>query len=320
VSFFAAGGGLAVVAGLGLRYIESRCEMDDTQGAAPGNTEPATDGGANLPVGECTAPIAGASAVGLSLENSGSASLAGTKDTGSTTPASDFVTEVDSGNVGAGTAPDGAATPAIVDLSVSPQSDEVVQMGEPSAAPESGTGSDSSKDVDPNAAAETAANPSSQPSADSDASTSGGDTGEQPAEEPEDSGTPSQSNSTAAPAQDVEFVESPGNAAGPVDSAATATSPEDALTAVVAVTAAAFSVDMMDRFEARTYPDGTTMKTVGALPEASPVSYPAPTAPAVDTPHGLLNAIEAYFTSALRSSRTDGHKLIAQLRATLPQD
>lgn len=75
----------------------------------------------------------------------------------------------------------------------------------------------------------------------------------------------------------------------------------------------------MDQFETRQYPDGTTIKTIGGLPEQSPVSYPAPAEPAVDTPHGLLNAIEQYFTTALRSSRTDGHKLIARLREQLSQ-
>lgn len=76
----------------------------------------------------------------------------------------------------------------------------------------------------------------------------------------------------------------------------------------------------MDQFETRQYPNGVTMRTVGELPADSPVSYPAPTTPADDSAHGLLNQIEAYFTTALRSSRTDGHKLIARLRDCLNSD
>lgn len=111
-----------------------------------------------------------------------------------------------------------------------------------------------------------------------------------------------------------------GNVDGRAEASAdTATSTSDALADVGAEIAAATFVDLSTNFETRQYPDGTTLKSQGALPEQSPVSYPAPTAPAVDTPHGLLNAIEEFFTTALRSSRTDGHKLIAQLRAQLPQ-
>ena len=258
--------------------------MDETQDAEPGSTEPQQAAPEVAPAGELNVPAADSSA-SATTSSPASAPVASSVGGLPSSPA-------EAGNVDAGTVPDGAATPAIAYPSASQSSAEVAPLGEVSA------------------------NPSSQPSADSSVSISAGDAGEPLAEEPEDSGMPSQSNSIVDPVPAVEA----GNAPGPVDSAETATSPEDALTAVVAVTAAAFSVDLSDRFETRAYPDGTIMKTVGALPETSPVSYPAPTAPAADTPHGLLNAIEEYFTTALRSSRTDGHKLIAQLRNKLTQD
>lgn len=111
-----------------------------------------------------------------------------------------------------------------------------------------------------------------------------------------------------------------GNAAGQPASADSAMPDQSApLSPATADAVATFADLMMDRFETRHYADGTIMRTVGALPEASPVSYPERVAPEDNSPHGLLNQIEKYFTTALRSSRTDGHKLIALLREQLSQ-
>jgi hypothetical protein len=317
---------------MGLRYIESRCEMDETQDAAPSSTEPVIEtkqysdgssatGVAPLPdlsaaqqdaaVGDSgnapaaaeasvTAPAiaeeAGAAAMGESNAAAADSNASATISSPESAPVASSAegslsSPVDSGNVDAGTASAGAATPATAVPSASLPSAEVAPLGEVSG------------------------NPSSQPSADSVVSTSAGDAGEPRAEEPKDLGTLSPSNSIADPAAGADA----GNVTGQADSAATATSPEAALAGIVDTTAAAFSVDLLQKFETRQYADGTTIRTVGGLPEQSPVSYPTPGEPAADTPHGLLNSIEAYFTTAMRSSRTDGHKLIALLRAQLPQ-
>lgn len=229
---------------------------------------------------EDTADVQNASATGTSVGLADTALASGTPDDASGEP----------GNVGAGTLPAESATPATAEHSVSRSSAEVALVGEP------------------------VTNQPSPSCGDSGASTSAGDSGELPAEEHKDSGTPSPSSFTADAAQGGNL----GNQDGPADSAATAISPEAALAGIVETTAAAFSVDLEQHFETRHYPDGSTIKTVGALPDASPVSYPTTAAePAVDTAHGLLNAIEHYLTTALRSSRTDGHKLIAQLRSML---
>lgn len=111
-----------------------------------------------------------------------------------------------------------------------------------------------------------------------------------------------------------------GNDAGQAASADSAMPTGDAPLLPVTADAVATFADLMDQFESRQYPNGVMLRTVGELPSESPVSYPTPTTPSDDSPHGLLNQIEAYFTTALRSSRTDGHKLIAQLRATLSAD
>ena len=84
--------------------------------------------------------------------------------------------------------------------------------------------------------------------------------------------------------------------------------------ATLAADASASPSSLMERFETRQYADGVVLRTTGTLPDSSPVSYPSPTAPAIDSPLGILNAIEEYFTTALRSSRTDGHKMIQKLR------
>lgn len=111
-----------------------------------------------------------------------------------------------------------------------------------------------------------------------------------------------------------------GNAAGQPDSVDSAISDTSAPLAPATADAVATFADLMDQFEERQYPNGVMMRTVGELPDESPVSYPQPTTPADDSAHGLLNQIEAYFTTALRSSRTDGHKLIARLRECLNED
>lgn len=108
-----------------------------------------------------------------------------------------------------------------------------------------------------------------------------------------------------------------GNAAGQTDSADSATPTDNAPLSAATADAVATFADLMGQFETRQYPNGVMMRTLGELPKESPVSYPRPETPADNSPHGLLNQIEAYFTTALRSSRTDGHKLIAQLRAAL---
>jgi hypothetical protein len=111
-----------------------------------------------------------------------------------------------------------------------------------------------------------------------------------------------------------------GNAVGKTGSADSATPTDNAPLSAATADAVATFADLMDQFETRQYPNGVMMRTLGELPKESPVSYPRPEAPADNSPHGLLNQIEAYFTTALRSSRTDGHKLIAQLRSALSQE
>lgn len=111
-----------------------------------------------------------------------------------------------------------------------------------------------------------------------------------------------------------------GNVVGQTDSVDSATPTDNAPLSAVTADAVATFADLMDQFETRQYPNGVMMRTLGELPKESPVSYPRSEAPADDSPHGLLNQIEAYFTTALRSSRTDGHKLIAQLRECLDSD
>lgn len=142
-----------------------------------------------------------------------------------------------------------------------------------------------------------------------------GDAGEPLAEGQKDSGTLSPSNSTVAPASGDDA----GNDAGQADSASGAISTGDAPLSPVTALAVATFADLMDKVETREYENGVVLKSAGVLPTDSPVSYPAPQAPEADSVHGLLNAIEEYFTTALRSSRTDGHKMIAQLRAKLSE-
>lgn len=108
-----------------------------------------------------------------------------------------------------------------------------------------------------------------------------------------------------------------GNTAGPADSADTATSTEDAPLSPATADAVATFADMMDRFESKTYADGSTVRTVGELPQQSVVSYPERTEPVDDSPLGWCNQLDQFIVKATGSSRTDGNRLVARLRAYL---
>ncbi|WP_109477692.1 hypothetical protein [Paraburkholderia sp. C35] len=105
-----------------------------------------------------------------------------------------------------------------------------------------------------------------------------------------------------------------GNPAGPADSADTATSTDVAPLSPATADAVATFANLMDRFETKTYEDGSTVSTVGELPQASVVSYPERTEPADDTPLGWCNQLDQFIVKATGSARTDGNRLVAKLR------
>jgi hypothetical protein len=333
MSFFAAGGGLAVVAGLGLRYIESRYGMSDIQDGSPSSSEPLvlnqpTDqqggaGGAGNDAGGASlgeqSPGATSAPVAQDSDN------AGDSGNGNGTSLSDSTGSKDSGNGDGSTGTDA-------------QGDGVAAAGEPGAGTADGAADTSSVSVDASASPLNAGEPLAEEQKDSGtlspsnstvAPVSGADAGNggtgasgslAPVDSSSDLPTSSAANAVNSGSQLVGAEDSDaGNDAGQADSASGAISIGDAPLSPVTALAVATFVDLLENVETRQYPDGVILKSSGVLPAESPVSYPAPQAPEADTAHGLLNAIEEYFTTALRSSRTDGHKLIAQLRGKLPQ-
>lgn len=107
---------------------------------------------------------------------------------------------------------------------------------------------------------------------------------------------------------------SEGNQPGPADSADIATSTDVAPLSPATADAVATFADMMDRFETKTYADGSTVRTIGELPSDSVVTYPERVEPVDDSPLGWCNQLDQFIVKATGSSRTDGNRLVAKLR------
>ena len=135
-------------------------------------------------------------------------------------------------------------------------------------------------------------------------------TGETQTIPPSDSQSPSITNEGGTTAE-------AGNQPGQADSADTATSTQDAPLSPATADAVATFADMMDRFETKTYADGSTVRTIGELPSDSVVTYPDRLDPVDDSPLGWCNQLDQFIVKATGSSRTDGNKLVAKLRAYL---